>query len=212
MLIASWTPSVGPTGSEPLRFLECPSCQRAIPYNGFPVTDEEREECDHHMCGIIAILRRPSTRDVPTADSILTLLVEAVGLVAGPDGGSPAGRSARWVAEAAALTAEADRLLSGVPGLLARERDAGLADRITAVLSDLPGRIAALEALLEDEPDAVDGIETATAALVDLRDASWAVIQDRLGTHAGVASLRSSRIPPSDAGTVSYTHLRAHET
>ena len=152
------------------------------------------------MCGIIAILRRPSTRDVPTADSILTLLVEAVDLMAGPDGGSPAGRSARWVAEAAALTAEADRLLSGVPGLLALERDAGLADQITAILSDLPGCIAALEALLEDEPDAVDGIETANAALVDLRDASWAVIRDRLGTHAGVASLRSSRIPPSDAG------------
>ncbi|MCH2422774.1 MAG: SIS domain-containing protein [Acidimicrobiales bacterium] len=164
------------------------------------MTGEEREECDHHMCGIIAILRRPSTRDVPTADSILTLLAEAVDLMAGPDGGSLTERSARWVAEAAALTAEADRLLSGVPGLLALERDAGLADRITAVLSDLPGRIAALEALLDDEPDVVDGIETANAALVDLRDASWAVLRDRLGTHAGVASLRSPRILPSDAG------------
>jgi len=152
------------------------------------------------MCGIIAILRRPSTRDVPTADSILSLLVEAVDLMAGPDGGSAAEQSARWVAEAAALTAEADRLLSGVPGLLALERDAGLADRIAAVMSDLPGRITALEALLEDEPDAVDGIEAANAALVDLRDASWAVIRDRLGTHAGLASLRSPRIPPSDAG------------
>ena len=152
------------------------------------------------MCGIIAILRRPSTRDVPTGNSILTLLAEAVDLMVGPDGGPPAESSARWVAEAAALTAEADRLLNGVPGLLALERDAGLADRITAILSDLPGRIAALEALLEDEPDAVDGIETANAALVDLRDASWAIIRDRLGTHEGVASLRSSHIPPSDAG------------
>jgi len=144
------------------------------------------------VCGIIAVLRRPSTREVPPAESILTLLVEAVDLMEAPD--------AARVAIAAARVGEADRLLGGLPGLLALDRDAGLADRITATLSVLPDRIAALEAALGDEPDAFVGIEAANAALVDLRDAVWAVARDRLGTHAGVVSLRSSRIPPSDAG------------
>ena len=144
------------------------------------------------MCGIIAVLRRPPTRDVPSADSVLTLLGEAVDLLESP----VAGR----VADAAALVADADRLLGGLPGLLALDRDAGLAGRITAALSVMPERIADLESRLDDRSDVADGIEAANAALVDLRDAAWAVTRDRLGTHAGVSSLRSSRIPPSDAG------------
>ncbi|MDP6288030.1 MAG: hypothetical protein QF548_09190, partial [Acidimicrobiales bacterium] len=36
------------------------------------------------MCGIIAILRRPPSRDVPTAESILTLLVDATALLGVP--------------------------------------------------------------------------------------------------------------------------------
>ena len=154
------------------------------------------------MCGIIAILRRPSSRDVPTAESILTLLVDATALLGGPDGSQMADR----VAAAAGQIAEADRLLGGLPGLLALDRDSGLAGRITAALADLPDQIAGMEAVLErrvttfDGSDSSDGVEAANAALVGLRDAVWAVTRDRIGTHVGVVSLRSSRIAPSDAG------------
>ena len=159
------------------------------------------------MCGIIAVLRRPPTRDVPTAESILGLLAEATSLLDGAADPLTAGsRLAEQVAEAAARVAEADRLLGGVPGLVALDRDPGLAGRVDAALSDLPARTAALEALLEGQSDPeagsgpADEVEAGNAALVDLRDAVWAVTRDRLGTHTGVASLRSTRPGPSDAG------------
>ena len=154
------------------------------------------------MCGIIAILRRPPSRDVPTAESILSLLIDASSMLGGLDGPQMAGR----VTAAAGQVAEADRLLGGLPGLLALDRDAGLAGRITTALADLPAQITAMEAALErrvataDGSDSSDGVEAANAALVGLRDAVWGVTRDRLGTHVGVVSLRSSRTAPSDAG------------
>ncbi|HJM73245.1 MAG TPA: hypothetical protein QF651_06830, partial [Acidimicrobiales bacterium] len=108
------------------------------------------------MCGIIAILRRPPSRDVPTAESILTLLVDATALLGGPDGPQMADR----VTTAAGQIAEADRLLGGLPGLLALDRDAGLAGRITAALADLPDQIAGMEAVLERRVTTPDGSDS----------------------------------------------------
>ncbi len=163
------------------------------------------------MCGIIAVLRRPPSRDVPSAESILTLLDDGMSLIDGSliggsliDGSLIDGPNGQEMADrvmaAAGQVAEADRLLGGLPGLLALDRDPGLAGRITAALADAPGRIAALEARLGDQSETAGAVEAVNAALVDLRDAVWAVTRDRLGTHAGVRSLCSPRTVPSDAG------------
>ena len=148
----------------------------------------ERKGSNEDMCGIIAVLRRPSDRKVPTAERITAPLVGAVDLLARvePD----------LLGEAADLLGEADRLLGGVPGLLALDRDPTLVGRINEVLAPVPAHLASLEAAVAGSPD----VEAANAALVRVRDVLWAVSRDRLGTFAGVTSLRQDRPVPSDAG------------
>jgi len=82
------------------------------------------------MCGIIGVIGRPPTRPVPTDDELLSLLDQAV------DGlGDPAA-----VAEA---VAQVDRLLRGVPGVMA------LADRHTLVAS-ITSRLDQLDAWIDE--------------------------------------------------------------
>ena len=140
------------------------------------------------MCGIIAVLRRPSGRAVPGSDDVLAPLVAAVDLLGTADPSR--------LSDAADLLEGADRLLGGVPGLLALDRDPSLVERVTATLAVAPGLLVGFEEVLGESTD----VEEANAALVRVRDALWSVTRDRLGTHAGVASLRSAAPAPSDAG------------
>ena len=140
------------------------------------------------MCGIIAVLRRPSGRAVPGSDDVLAPLVAAVDLLGTADPSR--------LSDAADLLEGADRLLGGVPGLLALDRDPSLVGRVTATLAVAPGLLVCFEEVLGESTD----VEEANAALVRVRDALWSVTRDRLGTHAGVASLRSAAPAPSDAG------------
>ena len=140
------------------------------------------------MCGIIAVLRRPSSRAVPGSDDVLAPLVAAVDLLGTADPSR--------LSDAADLLEGADRLLGGVPGLLALDRDPSLVGRVTATLAVAPGLLVGFEEVLGESTD----VEEANAALVRVRDALWSVTRDRLGTHVGVASLRSAAPAPSDAG------------
>ena len=140
------------------------------------------------MCGIIAVLRRPSGRAVPGSDDVLAPLVAAVDLLGTADPSR--------LSDAADLLEGADRLLGGVPGLLALDRDPSLVERVTATLAVAPGLLVGFEEVLGESTD----VEEANAALIRVRDALWSVTRDRLGTHAGVASLRSAAPAPSDAG------------
>ena len=85
------------------------------------------------MCGIIAVLRRPSDRKVPTAERITAPLVGAVDLLARVE--------LDLLGAAADLLDEADRLLGGVPGLLALDRDPTLVGRINEVLAPVPAHL-----------------------------------------------------------------------
>ena len=65
------------------------------------------------MCGIIAVVRRPSRRPAPSSADVLDLLTDAAEALAGP---SPD----EWAAAAAAAAtglARADVLLRGTPGV-----------------------------------------------------------------------------------------------
>ena len=140
------------------------------------------------MCGIIAVLRRPSARAVPGTDEVLAPLAEAAALLGQGDPSVLAG-----VADA---LEGVDRLLGGVPGLMALDSDPALAGRIRAVLAPVPGLLGTVA----DALGGSDHMEEDNAALVRVRDALWAVTRDRLGSHAGVSSLRSTSPAPSDAG------------
>ena len=140
------------------------------------------------MCGIIAVLRRPSGRAVPGSDDVLAPLVAAVDLLGTADPSR--------LSDAADLLEGADRLLGGVPGLLALDRDPSLVGRVTATLAVAPRLLVGFEEVLGESTD----VEEANATLVRVRDALWSITRDRLGTHVGVASLRSAAPAPSDAG------------
>ncbi|MEX0848289.1 MAG: SIS domain-containing protein, partial [Ilumatobacteraceae bacterium] len=128
------------------------------------------------MCGIIAILSRPSTRPTPDAVELVELLDRAV---AEPS-----------LATAASLAAECDRLLHGVPGVSALVGRRELVAAITARLDQLDARADEHERWIEASPElGADAIEQANADLIAMRDAVWAVRQDRLRTARMVDAL-----------------------
>ncbi len=153
------------------------------------------------MCGIIAILRRPATRIVPSSDEVLAVVATGVDRLHDVLGNSPVILSDTTLLDAAASFEDADLLLSGAPGLLALMRDPDLAGRIEAILADVSPLVCRIESALEDQDGTAADMEEANAALVRLRDAVWAVKRDRLDTRDGVASLSTSGTP-SDAGLV----------
>ncbi len=121
------------------------------------------------MCGIVAIVSRPSTRTVPEAGDLLALLDSAV--------------AAPTLGAAAYAVAEVDRLLHGVPGTRALVGRHELVAGITARLDQLDARVAARDAELEAASAmSPEALEAANAELLGIRDAVWAVRRDRLRT------------------------------
>src|SRR3954462_14514298 len=113
------------------------------------------------MCGIIAIVSRPATRRPPEPGEVLALLDQAIG--------------AGSLRAATAAVAAVNALLKGVPGVLALTGHPQLELAITARLDQLDAIAAAREAELEQGLLTVDAAEQANAALIDVRDAIWAV-------------------------------------
>ena len=128
------------------------------------------------MCGIIAILSRPTSRPAPTPPEIIELLDAAV--------------AADTLLVAAEQIARVDGLLKGVPGVQALIGRRELVASITARLDQVDGRIATRELELEaDGALSPDELEVANAELIAVRDAVWAVRHDRLRTAVAVDAL-----------------------
>jgi glucosamine--fructose-6-phosphate aminotransferase (isomerizing) len=122
------------------------------------------------MCGIIAILSRPTTRTPPSAASILGGLEAAIALQ--PD-----------VAAVADATSAVDQLLRGVAGVQALVGRHELTAGIIARTDQLAGILATAEHALESAVDvAPDEVERTNAILGHLRDAVWSIRNDRLRT------------------------------
>ena len=119
------------------------------------------------MCGIIGILPRPSTRSVPTSQSIEDLLAAAVN--AGTD----------CVLIADALMA-ADQMLRGDAGIQALVGNAALIARITASLDAIDVVAAAEEARIDALHVDTATLDAEVARLSRVKDASWAIRRDRL--------------------------------
>ena len=128
------------------------------------------------MCGIIAVLSRPSTRPVPPAADLLGLLDRAI---ADPS-----------VAGAASLASSCDQLLHGVPGVCALVGRHELIAGLNAKLDQLEARGTEYEQWIEATTGlTVEQIEQANTELIALRDATWAVRHDRLRTAREVDAL-----------------------
>ena len=142
------------------------------------------------MCGIIAVLRRPATRPAPDAEAVVTPIQRALDLL---DAGDPVS-----LVEAAVCLEEVDSLLGGAPGLESLLGHAGLLEDVADRMSTVRTRFASVEAAIGAR---IGDREAGNVALVRLRDAAWAISNDRLGAARGVASLSSTADPPSRSGT-----------
>src|SRR4051794_37376033 len=155
------------------------------------------------MCGIIGVTRRPSDRLAPSSAEILALVERAPGLLADRSVSDLASR----IVIAADHIATADTLLRGVPGVEALLADRSLAPSLDALLSDVASMVATIEADLDHgaalrSPD----LEAVNAALVRLKDASWAVVRDRLRTARAVGELAGP--DPSRSAIAGYTSIQ----
>ena len=140
------------------------------------------------MCGIIAVLRSPSRRAVPSGPDLTARLDAAVAAL--EQAAEPA-TLAELVAAAANEIAAVDTALHGVPGVQALLERPSLAGEIEHRLDAVRDRSGAIEAALDAGALDLDGagLERVNAALLLLKDGVWAVSRDRLRTAEAVAAL-----------------------
>ncbi len=155
------------------------------------------------MCGIVAIVRRPSTRPVPDAADVVGIVEAAASAL--PDGAGVAGGRLGDLAQqlrfAAERLHEADRLLGGVPGVRLLLESPEVQDAISGRVGGLADSVAAIEASLDADTtlDPAE-LEHLNEQLVRTRDGLWAVGRDRLGAARAVSELLvSAGLTPSAA-------------
>jgi len=164
------------------------------------------------MCGIIAVVRRPSLRQPPTAADITDRL-EASSRILGAISDLSVGL-ADALATAAAEVAEADRLLRGVAGVRSLLEHSGLRIATTNLIAGIDAQVTEIEKRL-DVDAGTDATATATATagavvvsngrelervnaqVIALKDAVWSVRRDRLRAVEGVASLIGEATSPA---------------
>jgi glucosamine--fructose-6-phosphate aminotransferase (isomerizing) len=128
------------------------------------------------MCGIVGIVSRPPTRPTPSAEEVLAPLDAAI-------------RSAGDLDTLTHEVAAVDRMLRGLPGVLALVDRHELVSAITTRLDELDSVVADAERALEASDVDADELEVAGARLIAARDVLWAVRHDRLRTAHAVAAL-----------------------
>ncbi|MGH9223479.1 MAG: SIS domain-containing protein [Acidimicrobiales bacterium] len=151
------------------------------------------------MCGIVAVLRRPCRRPVPSGDELLATLDLALGLAAS---------DLAWLADAAVAVDQVDAALKGVPGVTALLTSPGLAAAIDARAARLDAEVARVERLLDSGGHGLTTaeIEAVNAALVRLKDGLWAIRHDRLRTAPAVLDLAGP--DPGRTAIEAYTSIQ----
>ena len=136
------------------------------------------------MCGIIAVVRRPSTRATPTSQAVLDLVAgQAALFVSGPD-------ATDTIAGVGARLAEADALLRGVPGLRLLLAEPSLGPALVHHCDELLAAVEQEEQRLEQDGTlSTSQLEARNQALVAARDGVWAITRDRLRAAEVVSRL-----------------------
>ncbi|MGH1491300.1 MAG: SIS domain-containing protein, partial [Acidimicrobiales bacterium] len=140
------------------------------------------------MCGIIAIVRRRTKRALPDIDHLLS---ETKRAAAEFPAAAQADLAEQLTAAATTLGA-VDQQLRGEAGLAAMlsssEFVAGIADALTAIND----KVELVEQHLEAQGDELPHLEAVNGALVEAKDALWAIERDRLRAATEVATLGGS--------------------
>ena len=146
------------------------------------------------MCGIIAVLRRRSRRRPPPA-SILDQAVTAATAT------FDRGPTAANLTAAATTLGDLDQQLRGIAGLRCLLDAPAAAQAAGERLRALQERLQQFESTLDHgaRAKADDELEQRNGALVQLKDALWAVLRDRLPHAAAVRDLAGGGTLPDDA-------------
>ncbi len=160
------------------------------------------------MCGIIAVVRRPSERVPASSAELRVLLEEASAASAGFATLPPGPALAELLVATATPLAAADALLRGSPGVHSLLADPALAPTLDGLAAGIEDRADAVEAALDraESLGSTADLERVNAALVALRDAAWALRRDRLPTAAHVAALAGPE--PGVAAIEAYLSLQ----
>ncbi len=141
------------------------------------------------MCGIVAILRRPSERPAPAARELLAEI----------DAAWAAMGEAAGLADAAAGLERVDRALRGTPGVRALLGDPGLAFDLERRLEDFDEAVGRLEGSLDsgEVPRDPARLEALNAGLLRIKDAAWGLRRDRLTRARAVGRLAGNGASPA---------------
>ena len=151
------------------------------------------------MCGIVAVLPRPSRREAPDPASVLDALSEVEQSLAAADFAAAdfASGGMRSLAEAAHRLGEIDGSLKYTPGLrcLLSPSDVSgrVIDDVAAATARIGKLLGGLESWLDNAAQDLDPTlqEQLNASMIDLKDAWWAIDRDRLNSAHAVSDLTS---------------------
>ena len=141
------------------------------------------------MCGIIAVLRRPSSREVPELLELFGLLESVSNSFSLHDLGM--------------LEKQVDSLdfvnsqLKGLPGFLALYNNESLVSAIEKSLDQLFDFFQNPEMQL---PASSDDVEVLNVLSSKVRDLAWSIKNDRIGSYRKVSALTSKKFIPSQQG------------
>ena len=143
------------------------------------------------MCGIVAVLARPSSRrPLPPADVLAALSQAITQLRTLASASEPTGELETFETLAGDLS-QLDQALRGVAGVSCLLSDPALVPALEEGASQLESFLDDLDSVLDRAEVRVEPakLESLNAVLVRLRDVVWALRQDRLGAARGVAEL-----------------------
>ncbi|MGH9055019.1 MAG: SIS domain-containing protein [Acidimicrobiales bacterium] len=145
------------------------------------------------MCGIVAVLAGPPSRQPPDPGTVLSALGDAADLV---ESGGTAG-----LEPATRLLENVDGLLRGPPGVRCLLAGGGVRDGVARSVERVSGLLSRLESRLDagDAGLAPEQHEAVNAAVVALKDVCWAIIHDRLGMAAAIADLAGGAADEGEA-------------
>jgi glucosamine--fructose-6-phosphate aminotransferase (isomerizing) len=168
------------------------------------------------MCGIVAVLARPSLRRAPAATEVADRFSDARAQLAclaeHPGPASPVG----VVLAATETLKNLDALLRGVPGLTCLLGDSSAVEALRRGVSGTDLAVSRFEEALDGGEVAVsaDQLEEVNAAIVQLRDTLWALGHDRLDAAEGVSALaeglgfvQSGGVPAAALGVLWAVHV-----
>jgi len=143
------------------------------------------------MCGIVAVLARPSLRRPPAAREVEESFACARAQLASLTASTSLADKLAVLGGATGSLTELDASLRGVPGLVCMLTNSSAVADLERGASEIEALVSGFEAALDagSVPMSTDQLEEVNAAVVKLRDAVWALGHDRLAAASGVSEL-----------------------